>query len=375
MCVIAIPAFFFEKLSVAPDQISADTISTRTQDYITSKQLLISGAEAIERIMLALKEVTELAGYTSRVYEMITVFKDCSAGKYQKLMVKTGDGALDIRSNRGTIIESDDIQFMNVPVVSPNGDILVDSLSFEVKPGMHLLISGPNGCGKSSLFRILGGLWPAYAGVVHKPKAEDMFYIPQRPYLPLGTLRDQVIYPDTADDMHNKGFTDNDLEDIMQWVNLLHILEREGGWDAVCDWKDVLSGGEKQRIGISRLFYHKPKYAILDECTSAVSIDVEGKMYQHMIDTKITLLTVTHRPTLWKYHQYLLQFNGEGGWKFSELNANARMSLKEEKSNLEGSLSGIPKMQARLKELCILLGEDSVALKQSLLKQSVEELV
>eukprot|EP01117_Protostelium_nocturnum_P006161 TRINITY_DN221_c0_g1_i1.p1 TRINITY_DN221_c0_g1~~TRINITY_DN221_c0_g1_i1.p1 ORF type:complete len:758 (-),score=316.67 TRINITY_DN221_c0_g1_i1:216-2414(-) len=366
--IISIPVFFYEKSAELAKNVTNEVISSRTQDYITSKKLLMSGAEAVERIMLAFKEVTELAGYTARVHDMISVFNDVSKEKYQKVSMKSEDGVKsNIMDQRGQITISEEglIIFDKVPIVSPAGDVLVESLSFDVKPGQNLLITGPNGCGKSSLFRILGGLWPSFGGHVTKPKNSDMFYIPQRPYLPIGTLRDQVIYPDTPQDMKIKGLSDSDLDEILDWVNLGHIKDREGGWGSTNEWKDVLSGGEKQRIGMARLFYHKPKYAILDECTSAVSIDVEGKMYQHAIDVGITLLTVTHRPSLWKYHEFLLQFDGEGGWKFGTLNADARLSLKEEKTKLEGSLQGIPKMTKRLQELCDILGEDSVVLTEA----------
>jgi ABC-type uncharacterized transport system fused permease/ATPase subunit len=103
-----------------------------------------------------------------------------------------------------------------------------------------------------------------------------VFYIPQRPYLPLGTLRDQIIYPHTAEMMRGRGVTDEGVTEVLRVVRLEYLVEREGGYDAVKDWMDVLSGGEKQRVAMARLFYHRPKYAILDECTSAVGVKGEG---------------------------------------------------------------------------------------------------
>lgn len=115
------------------------------------------------------------------------------------------------------------------------------------------------GCGKSSLFRILGGLWPVYGGVVHKPASSQFILIPQRPYLPLGTLRDQVIYPHSKAVMDERGITDDDLSQILDVVQMGGIIEREGGWNTVKEWRETLSGGDQQRIAWARLFYHKPK--------------------------------------------------------------------------------------------------------------------
>jgi len=184
---------------------------------------------------------------------------------------------------------------------------------------MNLFIQGPNGCGKSSLFRILGQLWPITGGRLTKPPQDQIFYIPQRPYLPNGTLRDQLIYPMTVEEMNDKGYTDDDLLQLLGEVRLAYLVDREGGWDKENDWNDVLSGGEKQRMAMGRLIYHKPRFAILDECTSAVSMDVEGHLYTYMKSQGITLITVSHRDTLWKYHEYLLKFNGDQDFTFGEM--------------------------------------------------------
>jgi len=119
--------------------------------------------------------------------------------------------------NSGKVIEADRlIRFEHVPIVTPNGDVLLDDLNIEVKSGTNVLVSGPNGCGKSSLFRMLGGLWPLFGGTLVKPARGKLFYVPQRPYMTIGTLRDQIIYPDRKEDFDRKGKTDEDLKKFIK---------------------------------------------------------------------------------------------------------------------------------------------------------------
>lgn len=293
--------------------------------------MLLSSSDAFGRVMFSYKEITELAGYTSRVASLLDVIDDIQAGRFQKKLVssaETGENA-EVLQGRGEIFESEDIEFRDVPIVSPNGDILVRKLNFSIKPGQHLLIVGPNGCGKSSLFRILGGLWPVYGGSVRKPPYSDIFYIPQRPYLSRGTLRQQIIYPDNLRDMRDKRVTDNDLLQILKIVEIDHIVDRPRGWDAEEEWRDVLSGGLQQRVAMARLFYHAPKYAILDECTSSVTLEIEKAMYDKAKALNITLMTVSHRRSLWKYHDNILQFDGQGNYIFTSLDAERRLVLEE----------------------------------------------
>ena len=293
--------------------------------------MLLSSSDAFGRVMFSYKEITELAGYTSRVSTLLNVMDEIQAGHYQKKLVSSAEVEENamVLQGRGSVIEGDDIEFTDVPIVSPNGDILVRKLSFHVRRGEHLLIVGPNGCGKSSLFRILGGLWPVYGGIVRKPPFSDIFYIPQRPYLSRGSLRQQVIYPDSVRNMQDKGVTDDDLYRILASVEIEGLVDREGGWEAEKEWRDALSGGLQQRVAMARLFYHAPRYAILDECTSSVTLETEKLMYDTAKGLGITLMTVSHRRSLWKYHDNILQFDMQGNYIFTKLDAEKRLRLEE----------------------------------------------
>ncbi|XP_063795925.1 ATP-binding cassette sub-family D member 3 isoform X2 [Pseudophryne corroboree] len=296
------------------------------EDYYQSGRMLLRMSQALGRIVLAGREMTRLAGFTARITELMQVLKDLNQGKYERTMVSQQDKdtealpRIPLIPGSGRIINTDNIiKFDHVPLATPNGDILIRDLDFEVRSGTNVLVCGPNGCGKSSLFRVLGELWPLFGGCLTKPERGKLFYVPQRPYMTLGTLRDQVIYPDTHEDQKRKGISDKVLKDYLDNVQLGQILEREGGWDSVQDWMDVLSGGEKQRMAMARLFYHKPQFAILDECTSAVSVDVEGFIYSHCRKVGISLFTVSHRKSLWKHHEYYLHMDGRGNYEFKQI--------------------------------------------------------
>ncbi|XP_020286693.1 ATP-binding cassette sub-family D member 3 [Pseudomyrmex gracilis] len=315
---------FFQKnhpiLSGTPDH--------RFKSYYTYGRMLVKLAEAIGRLVLASRELTRLAGFTVRVTEIKNVLDELNAGKYVRTMISDCKNNAIGYPGGGRIVPRDNvIRFDHVALVTPNGDVLIKELSFEVKSGMNVLVCGPNGCGKSSMFRILGELWPVWSGTITKPPRGKLFYIPQRPYMTLGTLRDQIIYPHTKAEMIRRGnVSDEDLKKFLDLVQLTHLLDRENlvnsegqGWDTVADWMDVLSGGEKQRIAMARLFYHKPQFAILDECTSAVSVDVEDSMYMYCRKENITLFTVSHRRSLWKHHEYYLHMDGRGSYTFKPI--------------------------------------------------------
>lgn len=244
-------------------------------------------------------------GYYCRHFPKDNKFVQMKVNKKGEVLVPMGNGKVQTE---------DKIMLADVPLMAPNGDELGNHISFLMEKGQSCLVVGPNGCGKTSLFRILASVWPIFQGNVIRPPPEKVFFLPQRAYLPKGTLRDLVIYPHLSSKK-----TDEELFEILSLVKLEFLLEREGSWEAKNDWADCLSGGERQRMSFARLFYHNPMFAILDEATSAVSIDFEGILYLLAKERGITFFTVSQRNTLYEYHKFLLKFDGSKEWSFEQI--------------------------------------------------------
>ncbi|EMR68511.1 putative peroxisomal abc transporter protein [Eutypa lata UCREL1] len=334
----------------------------RMKDFITNKRLMLSLADAGGRMMYSIKDLAELAGHTSRVYTLISTLHRVHANAYFPL--PTGNELYSLSDVQGTIQKGfDGVRLEHVPVVAPGlwpqgGDALIESLSLIVRRGEHLLISGPNGIGKSAISRVLAGLWPVYRGLISRPKAigeDGIMFLPQRPYLTVGTLRDQVIYPDGEVDMRLKRKSEDDLQRALDAAKLGYLPDREGGWDTRKEWKDVLSGGEKQRVGIARLLYHEPQYAIIDEGTSAVSSDVEGLLYETCKERGITLITISTRASLKKYHTFNLALGtGDQGdeWEFERIGTEReKMHVERELQELRERLAQVEEWKRRREEI------------------------
>jgi vitamin B12/bleomycin/antimicrobial peptide transport system ATP-binding/permease protein len=221
--------------------------------------------------------------------------------------VRTTEG---LERGRIAVRESEQISFDNVTLQTPNYQrTLVRDLTISVPPGENLMIQGARGCGKSSLLRLIAGLWDSGAGRIERPRPQDMLFLPQHAYMVLGSLRSQLCYPNVQ-----RVVPDAELHDVLESVNLPDLVERCGGFDTELDFERVLSTGERQRLAFARVFLSRPRYVLLDEATSALDQDNEAALYRQLAATSSTLVSVSHHPALKNYHSNILELEPGGGW-------------------------------------------------------------
>ncbi len=257
---------------------------------------------AFERVGLALgliitqfNQISVLAAGTQRLTEL--------KNGIQKLSSLPPEDKIKILENRYIAVK-------NLTLETPKQISLIKDLSLTVQPGESLIIVGVSGVGKTSLLRAIAGLWVHRKGTIERPDNEHILFLPQRPYMPWGSLRQQLIYPLTETNIQPEI-----LLKILQEVHLPDLATRHGGLDAVIDWSRVLSLGEQQRLAFARLLVIKPKYAILDESTSALDVETEAGLYQKLQTTSITYISVGHRKELLNYHQLVLELAEQQKWQ------------------------------------------------------------
>ena len=195
--------------------------------------------------------------------------------------------------------------------------ILVRELTFELQSHQSLLIMGPSGTGKSSVLRTIAGLWPGGGGTLERPAFSHLMFLPQRPYMVEGSLRDQLLYP-----YPDRGANDEEIRQIVADTNLSDVFSRvDEDLDAVVDWSNVLSLGEQQRLAFARMFLRRPLFAFLDEATSALDEDNQEELYRKLRESGISYISVGHRTTLIQYHNRILNLDRSGSWEIRDVEA------------------------------------------------------
>lgn len=190
----------------------------------------------------------------------------------------------------------------NMQVNLPDGTPLLQNIYFTLQQGENVLIKGVSGSGKSTLLRAIAGIWPFVEGKINLPDTDKLMFIPQKPYLPLGTLREALLYPGT------KPLTDEELVCLMEICQIGYLEDK---LDVTADWSHVLSVGEQQRLAFVRAHIQQPLWLFLDEATSALDEETEAKMYSLLQERlhNTTVVSVGHRSTLNKYHRLVLRLN------------------------------------------------------------------
>ena len=200
-----------------------------------------------------------------------------------------------------------DVGAIDLTLGLPNGQALLSHASFVLPKGRSTLITGASGSGKSTLFRALAGIWPFGHGQVQVPKGARVLFLPQKPYIPIGTLRDAVRYPDE----HSQA-TDREIGSALEAVGLGHLVDRLGD---IAHWSNTLSGGEQQRLAAARALVFKPDWLFLDEATASLDEAMEAAVYRELQARlpAATLVSIGHRPSLRQWHAHQVELRRRPG--------------------------------------------------------------
>jgi putative ATP-binding cassette transporter len=214
--------------------------------------------------------------------------------------VARAPGGVKRREGEGPALSVDDLV-----ITLPDGTAVGEVPPIQLSPGERLLIMAPSGSGKSSLTRMLAGLWRTGRGVITVPAGTRLLVLPQRTYLPLGTLRGVLAYP--SSETH---FSEVEVAATLTECGLGRFVEC---LDEVADWSRRLSGGEQQRVGFARALLHRPDWLILDEATSALDEAAETSLYGLLAERLpgTGVISMGHRPSLIRLHDRLISFAGE----------------------------------------------------------------
>ena len=292
-----------------PWLVLAPLYFAKQKDFGVFGQAGIAFSQVFFSVSFIVNNITELAAFSASISRL-----EAFQGKVERFGLEAKAAAAEARSRKAGLSGSErhgSILVSHVDLRLPrSGRCLIRDLSLEVDRQQRLLVVGPSGCGKTSFLRLVSGLWSASAGEVERPPEGDLMFIPQKPYMLLGSLREQLCYPQTPD-----RFSDEQLRHVLEQVRLPDLVQRYPDLDIKQDWPRLLSLGEQQRLAFARLLLNAPCFVVLDEATSALDVSTEAHLYGLLSAREMAFVSVGHRPTLKDFHQTVLELDGQGGWK------------------------------------------------------------
>ncbi len=285
---------------VLPSALIASRVLSGELEVGSAVQAAGAFAAVLSAMTVIVENFESLSRFAAGI-DRLSTFSRVLAGKAEGSL-RSGGVIVSVHASR--------LALEDVTLQTPNQErTLIRNLSLAIDAGQGLMIVGDSGSGKSSLLRAIAGLWYCGSGRILRPDPEDLLFLPQQPYMILGSLRSQLLYPNK-----DRPIADADLLHLLERVNLPDLAARFGGLDLDLDWDKLLSVGEQQRIALARVLLTQPRYVMLDEATSALDVANEESLYRQLAASGTTIVSVGHRATILKYHQQVLQLTGDGAW-------------------------------------------------------------